>query len=225
MPTCRSTRIGSRRAPTIAPATRTSTICTHKMTGTCMTPEIDDDIDDAPLATEPEDKDLRPLADRDLGEDSPGEADLVDDDDLVDDEPGEDGPGEDGPGEDDLVDDDDLADDNGDDDADDLVDDDADEPVVVLAPPAALASDDDDDDDDEEPEDDDVEASLDVILKERLVVRQDDDEDAPDTEDRSEGATKVLPKQPDEFVCQSCFLVKHPSQLADPVRGLCRDCV
>jgi hypothetical protein len=34
-----------------------------------------------------------------------------------------------------------------------------------------------------------------------------------------------LPKQPGEFVCQSCFLVKHQSQLADKERQLCRDCV
>ena len=36
---------------------------------------------------------------------------------------------------------------------------------------------------------------------------------------------RVLPKQPDEFVCRSCFLVKHPSQLADKKSMLCRDCV
>jgi hypothetical protein len=66
-----------------------------------------------------------------------------------------------------------------------------------------------------------------VILKERLVVAEDDEEDeeTPDTEDRTETPTKVLPKQPDEFVCRSCFLVKHPSQLADGERMLCRDCV
>lgn len=29
---------------------------------------------------------------------------------------------------------------------------------------------------------------------------------------------------PGEFVCQSCFLVKRRSQLADPVRMICRDC-
>ena len=29
---------------------------------------------------------------------------------------------------------------------------------------------------------------------------------------------------PGEFVCQSCFLVKRKSQLADPVRMICRDC-
>ena len=44
-------------------------------------------------------------------------------------------------------------------------------------------------------------------------------------DDRSEGSERVLPKQPDEFVCSSCFLVKHSSQLADPEKGLCRDCV
>ncbi|HEX6382958.1 MAG TPA: DUF4193 family protein [Acidimicrobiia bacterium] len=33
------------------------------------------------------------------------------------------------------------------------------------------------------------------------------------------------PKRPGEFVCRSCFLVKHPSQLADPERMLCSDCV
>ncbi|MGH8999532.1 MAG: DUF4193 family protein, partial [Acidimicrobiia bacterium] len=33
------------------------------------------------------------------------------------------------------------------------------------------------------------------------------------------------PKRPGEFVCRSCFLVKHPSQLADGERILCADCV
>ena len=69
----------------------------------------------------------------------------------------------------------------------------------------------------EEPEDEDVEASLDVILKERLVVEDEpEDEEVADADDRTEGTERVLPKQPDEFVCRSCFLVKHPSQLADP---------
>ena len=38
-------------------------------------------------------------------------------------------------------------------------------------------------------------------------------------------ASARVPKRPGEFVCQSCFLVKHPSQLADGKRMLCRDCV
>ncbi len=80
----------------------------------------------------------------------------------------------------------------------------------------------------DEDEEEDVEASLDVILKERLVVADEEEEEVDevsDTEDRSDASVKVLPKRPDEFVCQSCFLVKHPSQLADPKSQLCRDCV
>ena len=65
-----------------------------------------------------------------------------------------------------------------------------------------------------------MEASLDVILKERLVVvddedEDDDEEDVGDPDERGDSPLRVLPKQPGEFVCQSCFLVKHPSQLAD----------
>jgi hypothetical protein len=84
----------------------------------------------------------------------------------------------------------------------------------------------DDEEEEEEPDDEDVEASLDVILKERLVVEDEpEDEEATDQEDKTEGNERVLPKQPDEFVCRSCFLVKHPSQLADSKKMLCRDCV
>lgn len=81
--------------------------------------------------------------------------------------------------------------------------------------------------DEEDVDDEDVEASLDQILKERLVVEEEEDEDeeVPEPEDRSEISERVLPKQADEFVCRSCFLVKHSSQLADPQKGLCRDCV
>ncbi|MFZ0060395.1 MAG: DUF4193 family protein [Acidimicrobiales bacterium] len=83
--------------------------------------------------------------------------------------------------------------------------------------------------DEDELDDDDVEASLDVILKERLVVSdetdEEDDSEAADAEDRVDGTTRVLPKQPGEFVCQSCFLVKSQTQLADRRRKLCRDCV
>jgi len=116
-----------------------------------------------------------------------------------------------------------------------VVDDD-DDPVAAVAGPAtkaakagaaAPAGDDTDDDDEEEPDDEDVEASLDTILKERLVVEEpEDDEDTPEPEDRTaDGVERVLPKQPGEFVCRSCFLVKHPNQLADRKKMLCRDCV
>lgn len=94
--------------------------------------------------------------------------------------------------------------------------------VLVVERPAEETE----DEDDEEQDDEDVEASLDVILKERLVVEDEpDDEEPADVEDRSEMSERVRPKQPDEFVCRSCFLVKHPSQLADKKKMLCRDCV
>ena len=104
------------------------------------------------------------------------------------------------------------------------------EAVEVLTPePAAAverAAEEGEEEEDEEPEDEDVEASLDVILKERLVVEDEpEDEEPTDVEDRSEMTERVLPKQPDEFVCRSCFLVKHPSQLADKKKMYCRDCV
>ncbi|MDQ3574168.1 MAG: DUF4193 domain-containing protein [Actinomycetota bacterium] len=85
----------------------------------------------------------------------------------------------------------------------------------------------DEEEEDEEEDDDDVEASLDVILKEKLVVADEEaEEEAPEQDDRVESSVnRVLPKQPDEFVCSSCFLVKHPSQLANGETMRCRDCV
>jgi hypothetical protein len=83
------------------------------------------------------------------------------------------------------------------------------------------------DEDDAENEDGgkDVEAGLDVVLRERVVgpEHQEDGEPAVDAANLSE--TTVLPKQPGEFVCGSCFLVKHHSQLADQENLRCCDCV
>jgi Domain of unknown function (DUF4193) len=102
------------------------------------------------------------------------------------------------------------------------------EPAVKVAAKAGAATEESEEEEEEEPDDEDVEASLDTILKERLVVEEvvEDDEDTPEPEDRSgDGVERVLPKQPGEFVCRSCFLVKHPNQLADRKKMLCRDCV
>jgi hypothetical protein len=100
---------------------------------------------------------------------------------------------------------------------------------ILTASPASVVEktgEAEDEEEEEEPDDEDVEASLDVILKERLVVEDEpEDDEATDQEDKTEGNERVLPKQPDEFVCRSCFLVKHPSQLADKKNMLCRDCV
>jgi len=135
--------------------------------------------------------------------------------------------------DDDLIAEDELALPDEDDDADvvDVVGVEED-PAAVEIPEvgskvATKAGEESEEDDEEEPDDEDVEASLDTILKERLVVEEvEDDEDTPEPEDRSgDGVERVLPKQPGEFVCRSCFLVKHPNQLADRKKMLCRDCV
>jgi hypothetical protein len=115
------------------------------------------------------------------------------------------------------------------DEEDDAEVDEVDEILILTPSPAAVvekSGEGDDEEEEEEPDDEDVEASLDVILKERLVVEDEpEDEEATDQEDKTEGNERVLPKQSDEFVCRSCFLVKHPSQLADKKKMLCRDCV
>ena len=173
------------------------------------------------MATKKKDmpKDLDPatpaLEDEDVIDDEPEVDDLepdLDEDVLV-------GLDDDDPLDDDIV----------------VIDDDDDDDVgvevaeILTASPAAVverSGEADEEEEDEEPEDEDVEASLDVILKERLVVEDEpEDDEATDQEDRTEGNERVLPKQPDEFVCRSCFLVKHPSQLADKKKMFCRDCV
>ena len=40
-----------------------------------------------------------------------------------------------------------------------------------------------------------------------------------------DGSGRIQPNKADEFVCQSCFLVKHRRQLADEDLMLCVDCV
>lgn len=82
-------------------------------------------------------------------------------------------------------------------------------------------------DEEEEPA---VDASLDELLAKRAEEKGGEEEeesilDLERDDEKSESvATKVLPKQQDEFVCKNCFLVKHRSQLADKKRMFCRDC-
>lgn len=77
-----------------------------------------------------------------------------------------------------------------------------------------------------------TEASLEEILATK-PKRKEGDEDSEeesvlsiDRDDRVGGSLpgKVTPKQATEFVCRSCFLVKHQSQLANKKRMLCTDC-
>lgn len=88
----------------------------------------------------------------------------------------------------------------------------------------------------EEEEDEDTEASLDEILDQRakaelVAVNDDDDDDLLElVSEEVAGVTplraKITPiKEKQEFVCARCHLVKNRSQMADPKRVLCRDCV
>ena len=146
--------------------------------------------------------------------------------------------------EDVLEDEDDLI---GADDDDDLVDDllvdDVDELEVSPEIPVPVITDDtaavgaevvEEDDDvvdlDEELHPDDVEAPLDALLKERTAsaTLEDDEEELEEEEgdgdDRADGPARIVPRRPDEFLCQSCFLLLPLRRLADPARQYCDDC-
>ena len=120
------------------------------------------------------------------------------------------------------------------DDGDDGEDDDADasaDPGKATKRTRAKKSDDDEDvlELDEELHPDDIEEPLDVLLQERTAAAslEDDEEDAVEeieVDDRVDGATKIVPRRPGEFLCASCFLVLPRAQLADEKRMLCRDC-
>lgn len=144
-------------------------------------------------------------------------------------EPDDDQPGEideedlEGLAEEDLIDEEGDIDDEAD--LDDTAETDDEDDETEAAAKAKKAAGEEEDEDELEV-DHDVEATLDEILKERLVVvEEDEEEDEPAERGDETDSGKVAPKRPDEFVCQSCFLVKHPSQLADAKRQYCRDCV
>jgi hypothetical protein len=89
-----------------------------------------------------------------------------------------------------------------------------------------------DDEEDEEgvPVVADDETSFDEFLSKAKETTDADEEEESlldlTREERLESLSiRAAPKQPNEFVCTSCRLVKHESQLADPKRELCRDCV
>ncbi len=75
------------------------------------------------------------------------------------------------------------------------------------------------------------EASLEEILAKRggeVSETEEEEESLLDLtpDERIESLSiRPVPKQANEFVCANCHLVKHQSQLADPARQLCRDCV
>jgi hypothetical protein len=139
-----------------------------------------------------------------------------------------------------------LVDDLAEDDADvvgdvDLLDDDLDVipeveiPVPVVTDTTATETAEEDDDDgvvdlDEELHPDDVEEPLDVLLQERTASAklEDDEEDLEEEEADgdalADGPTRIVPRRPDEFLCQSCFLLLPLRRLADKERQFCDDC-
>ncbi len=80
----------------------------------------------------------------------------------------------------------------------------------------------------EDEEDEEQEASLDELLREQFAGAGAGEENEEDEEGRADvvtpGEEPPRPRGADEFVCRSCFLVKHRRQLADPVRLICKDC-
>jgi hypothetical protein len=84
--------------------------------------------------------------------------------------------------------------------------------------------------------DDAIDESLEAIAARRgaadVAVLDDDEEPVdsiilPDVDLSGEELTvRVIPKQPDEFTCSSCFLVQHHSRLAlqSGDRMICADC-
>jgi hypothetical protein len=142
--------------------------------------------------------------------------------------------------EDDLVDEDLVDDDEGDDI--DLLDEELEVspevpvPVVTDDTTATTVETPEEEDDDgvvdldEELHPDDVEEPLDVLLQERTAsaTLEDDEEDLEEEEadgdDRADGPTRIVPRRPDEFLCQSCFLLLPLRRLADPERQFCDDC-
>jgi hypothetical protein len=89
---------------------------------------------------------------------------------------------------------------------------------------------------DDELGDEDLEESLDLVLLDRLALL----DDGEDADDDGDGAVvhslllqvqtdtidliDVAPRTSDEFVCQSCFLVRKRVQLVDAATMACHDC-
>jgi hypothetical protein len=76
-------------------------------------------------------------------------------------------------------------------------------------------------------DDADVELALDEVLAEtiRRTSTPEDDDEVAEVDTTIDPTETILPKQDDEFRCDSCRLLKKTSQLADKDKLLCRDCV
>ena len=81
----------------------------------------------------------------------------------------------------------------------------------------------------DEDEDLAVETSFEELAKRAEGAEEEDEDevllDLGRGDETSESLVeKVIPPQPNEFTCRSCYLLKHQSQLVDKKKMLCRDC-
>ena len=78
----------------------------------------------------------------------------------------------------------------------------------------------------EESDEEEVEEALDIMLRDKLDMRDEvgsDDEEESDVFDDT--VTRIVPRRANEFLCTSCFLVLPKNLLADEARQICRDCI
>lgn len=73
---------------------------------------------------------------------------------------------------------------------------------------------------DEEEADEEHEEDLEETLRRHYGIITEEPEEEPAGEE-----PRLRTPSAGEFVCRSCFLRKPASQLSDPARGLCADCV
>jgi Domain of unknown function (DUF4193) len=101
---------------------------------------------------------------------------------------------------------------------DDVIEIDDEEVLVEIAVP---------DEEEDVADDADVELALDEVLAEtiRRTSTPEDDDEIAEVDTTIDPTETILPKQDDEFRCDSCRLLKKTSQLADKDKMLCRDCV
>jgi hypothetical protein len=80
----------------------------------------------------------------------------------------------------------------------------------------------------EEEEPEEVEVGLDELLRERFEGKEDVDYEQEAAARwvllATEKDEEPRPRAADEFVCQSCFLIKSRAQLAAASRSICKDC-
>lgn len=136
--------------------------------------------------------------------------------------------------DDDIIDPDEVELDDDIEDLDEDLDDEFEDDLDVVLDEDLEDVDDDDEDEIDDTDVEDADEALEDLEAEELELMDDEasqellvDEAAELRAIRREELTmnvEAAAKQSDEFVCQSCFLVKRSSQLANRRKMICRDC-